>query len=42
MDYSNSDEYDSDAINSGGEDNSSGAILAFINSYEGDANDSHN
>ena len=38
----NDDERDSDAINSGGEDDPSDVILAFINSDEEDANDRPN
>ena len=39
MDESDNDEYDSDAIDSGGEDDSNYVILAFIDSYEEDANE---
>ena len=38
-DESGNDEYDSDAIDSGGEYDSGDVILAFINSDEGDANE---
>ena len=38
MHESDNDEYDSDAIDCGGEDESTGIILVFINSDEEDAN----
>ena len=41
-DESDNDEYDSDAIDSRGEDDSSDVILAFINSNEEDANERPN
>jgi len=41
-DESDNGEYESDAIDSGGEDDSSNVILAFINSDEQDANERPN
>ena len=42
MDEADNKEYDSDAIDSGGEDDSHGVIVEFINSYEEDDSEKPN